>query len=105
MVKRLSISQPGGKPVTEDNKAVTGAADLTVRQSLVPCAMVTVLFFLWGFAYGLLDVLNAHFQHTLNISKGQSAGLQGAYFGAYFLAPLTFSGWILRKYGYKITFM
>ena len=47
--------------------------------------LVTSLFFLWGFAYGLLDVLNKHFQETLHVDKQQSTLLQGAYFGAYFL--------------------
>lgn len=40
-----------------DNKNVTGASELTLRQSIFPCVLVTILFFLWGFAYGLLDVL------------------------------------------------
>jgi len=44
------------------NKKLTGASALTVRQSIVPCLLVTVLFFLWGFAYGMLDTLNAKFQ-------------------------------------------
>lgn len=39
----------------EDN-IKTEASNLTLRQSLLPVAMVTVLFFMWGFAYGLLDV-------------------------------------------------
>lgn len=38
--------------------------------------LVTSLFFLWGFAYGLLDVLNKHFQNILGITKLQSTGLQ-----------------------------
>ncbi|MCO5608688.1 hypothetical protein L7F22_062902 [Adiantum nelumboides] len=80
-------------------------SNLTLRQSLLPVALVTILFFMWGFAYGLLDVLNKHFQHTLNITRTKSSGLQGAYFGAYFVAPLTFSGYVLRRWGYKVTFM
>ncbi|KAF2658555.1 putative L-fucose-proton symporter [Lophiostoma macrostomum CBS 122681] len=88
-----------------NDHAVTGAAEITVRQSIVPVSLVTVLFFMWGFAYGLLDVLNKHFQETLNISAAQAAGLQGAYFGAYFIGPLTYSGWIVRKFGYRWTFI
>ena len=34
-----------------------------------------------GFAYGLLDTLNKHFQNTLHIDRTRSAGLQAAYFG------------------------
>ncbi|HEU4483857.1 MAG TPA: hypothetical protein VFR96_00095, partial [Povalibacter sp.] len=44
--------------------------------------LVTSLFFMWGLSYGLLDVLNKHFQETLNITKARSAWLQAAYFGA-----------------------
>ncbi|TIA60466.1 hypothetical protein D6C83_03244 [Aureobasidium pullulans] len=34
---------------------------MTARESLFPVIMVTVLFFIWGFEYGLLDVLNRQF--------------------------------------------
>jgi len=67
---------------------------------LLPFIMITSLFFLWGFAYGLLDVLNKHFQETLNITKSRSTLLQAAYFGAYFLVALP-AGLFMNKYGYK----
>ena len=44
--------------------------------------LVTTLFFMWGLSYGLIDVLNKHFQVTLNVSKAQSGLIQAAYFGA-----------------------
>ncbi|CAI7600481.1 unnamed protein product, partial [Penicillium palitans] len=88
-----------------DNRATTSAATLTLRQSLWPLTLVTILFFLWGFAYGLLDTLNSHFQKTLHIDRGRSAGLQAAYFGAYPLASLGYANWILRNYGYKTVFI
>ncbi|KAK4192268.1 Glucose/galactose transporter [Podospora australis] len=84
---------------------VTSAAHLTLRQSMIPNLLVTILFFLWGFAYGLLDVLNSHFQRQLSISASMAAGLSSAYFGAYFLCPPTISGYILRRFGFRITFM
>ena len=64
----------------DDNRR-TKAAELTLRQSIYPICLVTVLFFLWGFSYGLLDTLNKHFQRVLHIDKARSAGLQAAYFG------------------------
>jgi len=67
---------------------------------LFPLILVTSLFFLWGLAYGLLDVLNKHFQELLNITKTRSTLLQGAYFGAYFLIALP-AGLFMSKYGYK----
>lgn len=87
------------------NKGLTGASALTVRQSIYPVTLVTILFFMWGFAYGLLDVLNAKFQTALNITAAEAGGLQGSYFGAYFIGPLTYSGWFVRKFGYRWTFI
>ena len=62
--------------------------------------LVTSLFFLWGFSYGLLDVLNKHFQETLDITRARSALLQAAYFGAYFLMALP-AAWLMERRGYK----
>ncbi|KAF2475772.1 MFS general substrate transporter [Lindgomyces ingoldianus] len=87
-----------------DNKR-TRAAELTLRESIYPLCLVTILFFLWGFSYGLLDTLNKHFQETLNITRSRSSGLQAAYFGAYPLASLGHANWILRHYGYKPVFI
>jgi hypothetical protein len=70
------------------------------RTYLLPIILVTSLFFLWGLAYGLLDVLNKHFQETLNITNQRSTLLQAAYFGAYFLIALS-AGFFMQKAGYK----
>ena len=35
---------------------------------LFPFILITSLFFLWGFAHSLLDVLNKHFQDSLHLS-------------------------------------
>ena len=70
------------------------------RSYLLPLILVTSLFFLWGLAYGLLDVLNKHFQDSLNITKTRSTLLQAAYFGAYFLVALP-AGIFMNRYGYK----
>ncbi|KAF7196459.1 L-fucose-proton symporter [Pseudocercospora fuligena] len=87
------------------NTTRTKASELTLRQSIYPLCLVTILFFLWGFSYGLLDTLNKHFQNTLGITKARSSGLQAAYFGAYPLASLGHANWLLRHYGYKIVFI
>ncbi|KAI9841661.1 MAG: hypothetical protein M1837_000455 [Sclerophora amabilis] len=78
---------------------------LTARESYFPLAMVTILFLLWGFAYGLLDVLNAQFQLVVQMSSGQTVGLHSAYWAGYFVAPLTFGRYVLKKWGFKSTFM
>jgi FHS family L-fucose permease-like MFS transporter len=73
---------------------------MSKNKYLLPLVMITSLFFLWGFAYGLLDVLNKHFQETLNITKSRSTLLQAAYFGAYFIIALP-AGLFMNRYGYK----
>ncbi|KAI9802545.1 MAG: hypothetical protein M1833_001617 [Piccolia ochrophora] len=102
---RADVQKEALRRKSVSNRQVTGASQITTRQSIIPICLVTTLFFLWGFAYGLLDVLNAHFQTTLGVTKAQGAGLSGAYFGAYFLGPLTYSGWIVRRFGYRWTFI
>ena len=65
-----------------------------------PLAFAIACFLIWGLAYGLLDVLNKHFQETLNISQADSAWLQIAYFGAYLLISVP-AGLLLNARGYK----
>lgn len=67
---------------------------------LLPFVLVTSLFFLWGLSYGLLDVLNKHFQEVLQITRRKSTLLQFAYFGAYFVAALP-AGMFMKRFGYK----
>ncbi|KAJ9267330.1 hypothetical protein DTO195F2_563 [Paecilomyces variotii] len=101
-VKKFLKSRSG---LRVNNNQVTNAASLTLRESLWPLTIVTLLFFLWGFAYGLLDTLNKHFQSTLHITRTRSSGLQAAYFGAYPLASLGYANFILRRFGYKAVFI
>lgn len=65
-----------------------------------PLAFAIACFLIWGLAYGLLDVLNKHFQETLSISQADSAWLQIAYFGAYLLLSFP-AGMLLHARGYK----
>lgn len=63
-------------------------------------ALVTSLFFLWGFSYGLLDVMNKNFQNQLGITKAVSGFLQAAYFGGYFVIAIPAS-MVANRFGYK----
>lgn len=65
-----------------------------------PLAFAIACFLIWGLAYGLLDVLNKHFQETLSISQADSSWLQIAYFGAYLLVSFP-AGMLLHARGYK----
>lgn len=55
---------------------------------LLPFIVITSLFFLWGFAHSILDVLNKHFQEVLVISKARSALVQAVVYGGYFFDGL-----------------
>jgi FHS family L-fucose permease-like MFS transporter len=65
-----------------------------------PLTVAVACFVVWGLAYGLLDVLNKHFQETLHVGKAQSTWLQMAYFGAYLTMSLP-AGVLLQARGYK----
>lgn len=67
---------------------------------LVPFVLITTLFFLWGFAHSILDVLNKHFQDALSISKTHSALIQAVVYGGYFLMAMP-AGEIIRRHGYR----
>ena len=73
---------------------------LTNKQYLTPFILITSLFFLWGFARAVLDVLNKHFQQTLDISVTQSALIQVTTYLGYFLMAIP-AGILIRKHGYK----
>lgn len=74
--------------------------DSSGRNYLVPFILVTSLFFLWGFAHSILDVLNKHFQDVLVISKARSGLVQATVYGGYFLMALP-AGRIIRRWGYR----
>lgn len=78
---------------------------MSTKEAIGPLAFVTILFFLWGFAYGLLDVLNGQFQLLVGKSSGQRIGLHSAYFSAYFVSPVTFGRVVFKKWGFKATFI
>lgn len=67
---------------------------------LIPFVLVTSLFLLWGFAHGLLDVLNKHFQNILHVSKAQSGLVQFSLYIGYFAMAVP-AGLIMKRFGYK----
>ena len=73
---------------------------IVTRKYLIPFALVASLFFCWGFAHSILDVLNKHFQNMLEISKTRSALVQAMVYGGYFIMAIP-AGVIIRKWGYK----
>ena len=80
--KQSQVAAPGGKSY------------------LVPFVLITSLFLLWGFAHGLLDVLNKHFQGVFTMTKAESGLVQFSTYIAYFLMALP-AGAFMKRYGYR----
>lgn len=74
---------------------------LVEHKYLLPFAFVASLFFFWGFAHSILDVLNKHFQDVLVISKTRSALVQTMVYGGYFCMAIP-AGMIIRRWGYQV---
>ncbi|KAF5259323.1 hypothetical protein FOXYS1_10056 [Fusarium oxysporum] len=85
------------------SQAVSGY--LTGRALIFPLSLIISLFFLWGFSYGLLDVLNKHFQTVLGISRLESTGLQVMYFGGGYFLFSPVAAEVLKRHGYKQTIL
>ena len=70
------------------------------KSYLVPFILITSLFLLWGFAHGLLDVLNKHFRGVFTMTKAESGLVQFSTYIAYFLMALP-AGAFMKRYGYR----
>jgi hypothetical protein len=75
------------------------------KEAFKYCAVVTILFFLWGFSYGLLNTLNNEISSIAHERTSQMLSLTTAYFGIYLFGPLTVAQWVLRHGGFKATFV
>ncbi|CAN5181785.1 L-fucose:H+ symporter permease [soil metagenome] len=75
-------------------------AAFTENKYLITLVFVTSLFMFWGVAITMGDVLNKHFQHVLSLTKTQSAFVQFAIFGAYFVMGIP-AGLFMKRFGYK----
>ena len=65
-----------------------------------PLAMVTTLFFMWGFLTCLNDILIPHLKAIFDLSYAQVMLVQFAFFGAYAVFSIP-AGFITEKVGYK----
>ena len=75
-------------------------SSLSSKQYAVPFILITSLFFMWGFARAILDVLNKHFQNALDISITQSALIQVTTYLGYFLMAIP-AGLFINRQGYR----
>jgi FHS family L-fucose permease-like MFS transporter len=79
--------------------------DLTLETVYVPIICASVLFFTWGFAYGLLDTMNNHVRKLMELSRAMSALLAVAYYVAYPVAVFGIAGPLIKHCGYRFTFI
>ena len=73
---------------------------LVKKEYLLPFVLVTSLFFMWGFARAILDVLNKHFQEALGISLAHSAMIQVMFYLGYFIMAIP-AGLFIARNGYR----
>jgi FHS family L-fucose permease-like MFS transporter len=70
------------------------------RAATVPLALVTALFFLWGVANNLNDVLIAHFKGLFTLSDFGAGLVQSAFYLGYFLLAVP-AALFMRARGYR----
>ena len=79
---------------------IQNKTSLSSKQYAVPFILITSLFFMWGFARAILDVLNKHFQNELDITITQSSLIQVTTYLGYFLMAIP-AGLFINRQGYR----
>lgn len=82
----------------EQSKAAS-ARSVTGRYT-VPLILIVSLFFLWGMANNLNDILIKQFKKAFELSDFQSALVQSAFYFGYFVLAVPAS-LVMRRYNYK----
>lgn len=77
-------------------------SDVPPATPLAPLILIVTLFFLWGVANNLNDVLIPHFRKAFFLNDFQSSLVQSAFYLGYFFLALP-AGWTIQRYGYKVT--
>jgi FHS family L-fucose permease-like MFS transporter len=75
-------------------------AGAPVRRSVFPFALIVALFFLWGMANNLNDILIAQFKKAFTLSDFRAGLVQSAFYLGYFLLAIP-AGMFTRRFGYK----
>src|SRR3989337_1898908 len=77
-------------------------SDVPPATPLAPLILIVTLFFLWGVANNLNDVLIPHLRKAFFLSDFQSSLVQSAFYLGYFFFALP-AGRVIQRYGYKTT--
>jgi FHS family L-fucose permease-like MFS transporter len=84
---------------TVSSTSVSSAGE-TVANYRRPLAMVTTLFFMWGFLTSLNDILIPHLKTVFDLNYAKAMLIQFAFFTSYFVFSLP-SGKLIDAVGYK----
>lgn len=87
-------------PTKHTMNTPTNKPRLVGKGYMVPFILITSLFFLWGFARSVLDILNKHFQEILDISRTESSMVQFSVYVAYCLMAIP-AGLVIARWGYR----
>ena len=90
-------------PISDKAKSLH-ANRIFAAGSLVPFALVTALFFLWGIPNNLNDVLIRQFMKSFPITRLQAGLVQSAFYLGYFVLAVP-SAMFMRRLGYKAGFL
>ena len=73
---------------------------MSKNKDLFAVALITSLFFIWGFALNLNPILIPHLKKACQLSDLQSSLVDSASYFAYFLLPIP-AAQFMKRYGYK----
>jgi len=91
------------REVTTSSEPAQGGPAISATQNYTrPLAIVTTLFFMWGFLTCLNDILVPHLKSIFDLSFAQVMLVQFAFFSAYFLFSVPWSK-IVNRIGYQRT--
>lgn len=82
------------------NDAVSASASGLARKALLPLILIVSLFFLWGMANNLNDILIKQFKKAFELTDFQAGLVQSAFYMGYFLLAIP-AGMVMRRFGYK----
>ena len=74
---------------------------ITTRQEWVGLGVFSLLFLMWGLAYGLLDIMNYHIKVAIGVDRAHAAFLAMAYYFAYIPGALLIGGPVVKMAGYR----
>lgn len=78
----------------------TVAPNSMIRTAILPLVLIVSLFFLWGMANNLNDILIKQFKKAFELSDFQAGLVQSAFYLGYFVFAIP-AGMFMRRYSYK----